>query len=169
MKWLRLEQGMQAIDFQCTQPFEWTHGPCVPTCIRTARPITHFTHQSDRYEYVGTHASGVRPHGKERPYTRLQKQMHMFIGLGARAVRPLTWKRESIYTVAGVNTRVYWSGRTSRASLHKFERFVISGAVITNDLRFAFQSHPFCTVISPISPCNMAHFTAQYGWYGKPI
>ena len=40
------------------------------------------------YRCVGTHGSGVRPHGKERPYTRLQKQMHMFIGAGARAVRP---------------------------------------------------------------------------------
>ena len=87
----------------------------------------------------------------------------------ARFGRPPTWKRASVYAVAEANAHVYWSGRTSRASLHKFERFVISGAVITNDLRFAFQSHPFCTVISPISPCNMAHFTAQYGWYGKPI
>ncbi|WP_155814651.1 hypothetical protein [Segatella maculosa] len=39
---------------------------------------------------------------------------------------PLTWKKESIYTVAGANARVYWGGRTSRASLHALERLVIS-------------------------------------------
>ena len=50
--------------------------------------ISHFTYRLGHDRYVGTHGSCVRPHGKERPYTRLQKQMHMFIGADARAVRP---------------------------------------------------------------------------------
>ncbi len=37
-----------------------THEPCVPTCIRAARPIHHFTHQYGQGGYVGTHGSCVR-------------------------------------------------------------------------------------------------------------
>ena len=40
--------------------FGRTHGPCVPTCIRAARPPLHFTHQSGLCGYVGTHGSCVR-------------------------------------------------------------------------------------------------------------
>ena len=40
--------------------FVWTHEPCVPTCIRTARPINHFIHQYSHDGYVGTHGSCVR-------------------------------------------------------------------------------------------------------------
>ena len=41
----------------------------MPFLCRIASSARH----SVDYEYVGTHGSGVRPHGKERPYTRLQE------------------------------------------------------------------------------------------------
>ena len=56
------------------------------------------------------------------------------------------------------NAHGLWSGRTSRASLHIFNRPEASATLITNDLHLALQSQPFCTIISPILPRNMAHF-----------
>ena len=41
---------------------------------------------------------------------------------------------------------IYWSGRTSRASLHTIKWFVASVRLIINDLYVAFQFHPFYRV-----------------------
>ncbi|WP_154652090.1 hypothetical protein [Segatella maculosa] len=57
----------------------------------------------------------------------------------------------------------YWSGRTSRASLHAIKRTEASATLIINGLHLAFQSQPFCGAISAILPRNLSYFTAQYG------
>ena len=68
-----------------------------------------------------------------------------------------------------------FNGRTSRASLHTHKHEtclpVYSSAVNQIDnqqLNLAFQSHPFCTVTSPISHGEMTHVAVQYGPYFKP-
>ena len=95
----------------------------------------------------------------------------------ARLVRPLRWECKSVYIgscvrardlktnsmVVEANARSVLSGRTNRASLHALAQLAMSGVLITNDLHLAFQSQPFCTIISPISPRNMAHLTVQCG------
>ncbi|MFC2439386.1 MAG: hypothetical protein ACFNVH_00990, partial [Segatella maculosa] len=53
--------------------FVWTHELCVPTCIRTAFPINHFTHQYGQYRYVGTHGSCVRS-------SRIEDQTRVCLG-----------------------------------------------------------------------------------------
>ena len=68
-----------------------------------------------------------------------------------------------------------FNGRTGRASLHTHEHEtclpVYSSAVNQIDnqqLNLAFQSHPFCTVISVISHGEMTHFAVRYEPYCKP-
>ena len=68
-----------------------------------------------------------------------------------------------------------FDGHTGRASLHTHEHETClpaySSAVNQIDnqqLNLAFQSHPFCAVISVISHGEMTHFTVQYGPYYKP-
>ena len=143
---------------------EWTHGPCVPTCIRATRSINHFIHQSGRDGYVGTHGSCVRSIQNVCIYTWFFGRTHgPCVPTCIRAARPpLHFTHQSgLCGYVGTHGSCVRSMRDNQL-VHPFT-YQLSIKLIINDLHLAFQSHPFRRAISAILLPNMAHFTAQYG------
>ena len=75
---------------------------------------------------------------------------------------PLTWKKESIYTVAGVNAHIYWSGRTSRASAHMKKRVRIRGCRSKHTCLLE-RTHEPCVPTCVRAARHFSHFTHRLG------
>ena len=128
--------------------FGRTHEPCVPTCIRAAFPINHFTHQYGQYKYVGTHGPCVHS-------SRIEGQIRVYlVGLTSRAsLHAFAQLFPSIILRINTANKVCRDARSVR-SLKQSRRL--------NTCLFVWTHEPCVpTCIRTAFPIN--HFTHQYG------
>ena len=141
-----------------------THGPCVPTCIRAARPIHHFTHQYGQSGYVGTHGSCVRLARNNQLVNLFTRSLLTKTWADARAVRPYMHSNNPLYPSFYTSIWAMWVCRDARfvrpfCAEQSTCQFVYSSTVNY----IAFPSQPFCTLIWVILPRNLSHFTTRDG------
>ena len=141
-----------------------THGPCVPTCIRAARPIHHFTHQYGQCGYVGTHGSCVRSARNNQLVNLFTRSLSTETWADARTVRPYMHSNNPPYPSFYTSIWTVWVCRDARfVRPFGMKQSTCPTAYSSTVNYIAFQSLPFCTLIWVILPRNLSHFTTQYG------
>ena len=141
-----------------------THGPCVPTCIRTTRPIHHFTHQYRQCGYVGTHGPCVRSARNNQLVYLFIRSLPTKTWADARLVRPYMHSNSPSYPSFYTSIWAMWVCRDARSVRPFYAEQSICSTVYSSTVNYiAFQSQPFCTLIWVILPRNLSHFTTRYG------
>ena len=93
---------------------ERTHGPCVPTCIRTAHSIHHFTHQYGQCGYIETQGSYVHSARNNQLVYLFTRSLPTETWADARAVRPYMHSNSLPYPSFYTSIWTMWLCRDAR-------------------------------------------------------